>query len=112
MIRLSTAARALVAPLAFVLILSGCSETQRSANVQPTNRIPAICKKFTSAQEQEACAGRWQVAQDECKREELAARRDGNDQKFSLSKCISKKMNLAMVNARMEAEKKPAEPQA
>ncbi len=91
--------RALVVPCALTLVLAGCSSPTRTSSNTGKARIPAICKKFASAEEQQQCAGRWQVAQDDCKREESAAKADPKapaaTKKFSLSKCITKKMNLA-----------------
>lgn len=91
--------RALVVPCALTLVLAGCSSPTRTSSNTGRARIPAICKKFASAEEQQQCAGRWQVAQDDCKREEAVAKADPKAptaaKKFSLSKCITKKMNLA-----------------
>ncbi len=91
--------RALVLPCALTMVLAGCSSAPRTTTASGKARIPAICKKFASAEEQQQCAGRWQVAQDDCKREEAAAKADPKapaaSKKFSLSKCISKKMSLA-----------------
>lgn len=91
------------------LVLAGCSSgtTRTTSPNAGKARIPAICKKFPSTEEQQKCAGRWQVAQEECKREETATREAGDkrpSKKFSMSKCITKKMNLAA------AAQKPTRP--
>jgi hypothetical protein len=99
----ATLIRALVLPCALTMVLAGCSSPTRTPTASGKARIPAICKKFATAEEQQQCAGRWQVAQDDCKREEAASKAAAKDnknaiaaaKKFSLSKCITKKMNLA-----------------
>lgn len=79
------------------LVLAGCSSgTSNKTTTGAKARIPAICKRYGSTDEQQQCAGRWMAAQDECKREETAGKTTGKPtKKFSLSKCITKKMNLA-----------------
>ncbi len=97
MISRASIVRAFLIPCAMTLVLAGCSAGQNTnTSTAGKPRIPSICKKFASSEDQQTCAGRWQVAQDECKREEAANKATKNPtQKFSMSKCITKKMNLA-----------------
>ncbi len=99
MISRASIVRAFLIPCAMTLVLAGCSSGGTSSRTTTTGakaRIPAICKKYGSADEQQQCAGRWMAAQEDCKREETAGKTAGKPtKKFSLSKCITKKMNLA-----------------
>lgn len=100
MISRASFVRALLIPCAMTLVLAGCSTAKQSAVTGARVRIPSVCMKFAAASEQQKCAGRWQVAQEECKRDEAALKANPTtptqmNKKFSLSKCITKKMNLA-----------------
>mgnify|MGYP001205296079 CR=1 FL=1 len=93
--------KSIVVPCALCLALAACSGGSPSASNARNNagtaaKVPSVCKKYTDAKQQQDCVNKWNIAQDQCKKEEAAAKKDKNAKaRFSLAKCISKKMNLA-----------------
>ncbi len=91
--------------------LAACSVALSLAACQPKTAqapTPAACAKITDSKEKQNCVAAWNVAVDQCKKEEAAFNKTNKDKtkKFNLASCESKKFDMAM----KKEDKKPTDP--